>query len=1065
MSDTLYVNNLMFDEAYYLEQNPDVAAVVAAEAAAGNVYTGAQHYYTYGANEGRAPNPWFDADFYQTINEDLKDMDANILLYHFSAYGAGEDRAPNAEIGDGEARLDGNLYLEYVLANADLMEAFNVDEGAEALTPEQNKWAADHFFNYGINEDRKGGIADVVADEKGDSDLESALQDYQVALADHAAAVEAEQDAAAAAVKGLKLDIVADDETGLFDIEEVTTAVKDKVEAREESVREKAGKYLADDVEINETSIAFANQIMADIEEVALNQVAAFKAKDAATVNLQEKVKAYDNTSKAINVNNAEYQAAQQTLNINNKEVSVVNVANYDDAKSFKVSVAVSDKGVNGTVELSFDKNGNLEVNSFSNADASKISAAQSALDTAKADLKSAENDFKTDTANYEAAQKVAGTTIEATDADYLEDGWNGESIGQLVNGLEGLVTNLEKLGGTSAPTDVNSAITGLKDLFEGGDAAYDTTSPHVLDAADASAVNAAIEAAVDAAVAVEVAALQASAITKTFKNVADTEIGTWGVAGSEVADALIELKGELADAGIDTAEIDALFDGGDAVAGKAIDSDAAAVNLAVANAKTATAAKQVEAQNLVNAAAGITDSDVIADAWVVDNTLSPEGAASLEGQLKALYEDLVTAGNQAAADTLADAVFSNADAENSNEFKVKPVIEESALNGAVTAAVDAVTVPDEPTDAEIVAAKEAVTAAQTALDKAYADAKSPEGVEDIYSDLEGVEAFEAAVETLYGNIAAQAAAAASVDAAMLNALKSSGYKVYTGSKAEDTLKVVAWSKVKIEDGKLVRADDEDTTVYTLKGLDSKGKELTYGKNDIPYSDVTLETQLVNLPEMDEFGNIWGEASLGNLPNVLWNSATKSQEAIDDLKEIQDQIEDFNKAVADYQKAADAQDAIEQAADDVETAAEAVAEAEEAFGDLGFNLVKADSTGIATGKVDNEDDADLFVYGESKLTVENFDGNDKLYFGDKAQDIVELAAGFDVTKGNLGGSKDVLDIFVQQVGNDTILYVEKEAYAGNVNANVADNNDIVEIKLAGVNAADVYFEDGFIALA
>lgn len=942
MSDTLYVNNLMFDEAYYLEQNPDVAAVVAAEAAAGNVYTGAQHYYTYGANEGRAPNPWFDADFYQTINEDLKDMDANILLYHFSAYGAGEDRAPNAEIGDGEARLDGNLYLEYVLANADLMEAFNVDEGAEALTPEQNKWAADHFFNYGINEDRKGGIADVVADEKGDSDLESALQDYQIALTDHAATVAEEQAIAAAAVKELKLDATADSDTKLFDIKEVTEQVEEKIEELEEAVRESTTiDVIAADAPINEKSIALANEILANLETVAQNQVDVLKAKDAATVNLQEKVAAYNSVAKQIDITQAEYETAGDVLAINNDggsktaKAEVKSTTNFDSAEDFQVTVDVTDakNEVSGTVVLSFDKAGKLVVEGYDADAANALAAAQEALNNAENDLTIWET-FDTATATDAAAAKALTT---ATDAVTSADGVNAKAV-EL----------------TEAMGDASDA---------SGENGWDS-----VEKADAAA-------AVDA-------------LIEKFKTESDAADGDYpNKAGA--ATQIEELTKLLALDG-DTGEI--------------------AAPVAFKDDLTFTAANKV-----VKAATVFADTTL---------DVANEEKATADSLAQTAASELTT------ADAATDA--------NSGNLKGDPAPENTAE------------------------AKASLTDAKAALAEAAAETDSD--VVDVFNGLAGLDAFKEALEAVYGNIALEAAAASSIDAATLNALKVAGYKVYVG----DNKTAVAWSKVKVKDGELVRADEKDGANYVLKALDSKGEALTYGKDKTPYSEVNLDAKLVSVPGINpEDGGIDnGPAAVGtDLPNYIADAATKSETAVNDLQTAKDNIADFNKAVEAYNKAVAAEADLEEAADNVETAADAVAEAEEAFGDLGYNLVKADSTGVATGKVDNEDDADLFVYGESKLTVENFDGQDVLYFGDKAQDIVELAAGFDVTKGNLGGSKDVLDIFVQQVGNDTILYVEKEAYAGNVNANVADNNDIVEIKLAGVNAADVYFEDGFLALA
>lgn len=47
---------ILFNEAFYLAQNPDVKAAVQA----GVYKTGFQHWQAYGATEGRVASPFFD---------------------------------------------------------------------------------------------------------------------------------------------------------------------------------------------------------------------------------------------------------------------------------------------------------------------------------------------------------------------------------------------------------------------------------------------------------------------------------------------------------------------------------------------------------------------------------------------------------------------------------------------------------------------------------------------------------------------------------------------------------------------------------------------------------------------------------------------------------------------------------------------------------------------------------------------------------------------------------------------------------------------------------------------
>lgn len=56
-----------FNDAYYLAQNPDVAAAVRA----GLFKSGLSHWQSYGAAEGRVASQFFDWQVYRDNNPDL----------------------------------------------------------------------------------------------------------------------------------------------------------------------------------------------------------------------------------------------------------------------------------------------------------------------------------------------------------------------------------------------------------------------------------------------------------------------------------------------------------------------------------------------------------------------------------------------------------------------------------------------------------------------------------------------------------------------------------------------------------------------------------------------------------------------------------------------------------------------------------------------------------------------------------------------------------------------------------------------------------------------------------
>jgi hypothetical protein len=85
----------LFDEAYYLAQNPDVAAALAQAP----FMTARDHFAMWGAREGRDPNVLFDEDWYLAQHSDVAAAVAAGLLQsgyqHYQMFGSQEDRDPS----------------------------------------------------------------------------------------------------------------------------------------------------------------------------------------------------------------------------------------------------------------------------------------------------------------------------------------------------------------------------------------------------------------------------------------------------------------------------------------------------------------------------------------------------------------------------------------------------------------------------------------------------------------------------------------------------------------------------------------------------------------------------------------------------------------------------------------------------------------------------------------------------------------------------------------------------------------------------------------------------------
>ncbi|RZM77700.1 cadherin-like domain-containing protein [Leptolyngbya iicbica] len=123
----------LFDESFYLSQNPDVASLV------GSRFTsGYQHFVQFGINEGRNPSVLFNESFYLARHGDVRNAVATGALSsglsHFLTRGHREGRDPSAFFDQSDYLLN-NPDVSLAVAQGRLTSAFQhyiltgVDEG------------------------------------------------------------------------------------------------------------------------------------------------------------------------------------------------------------------------------------------------------------------------------------------------------------------------------------------------------------------------------------------------------------------------------------------------------------------------------------------------------------------------------------------------------------------------------------------------------------------------------------------------------------------------------------------------------------------------------------------------------------------------------------------------------------------------------------------------------------------------------------------------------------------------------------------------------------------------
>lgn len=172
--------------------------------------------------------------------------------------------------------------------------------------------------------------------------------------------------------------------------------------------------------------------------------------------------------------------------------------------------------------------------------------------------------------------------------------------------------------------------------------------------------------------------------------------------------------------------------------------------------------------------------------------------------------------------------------------------------------------------------------------------------------------------------------------------------------------------------------------------------------------------------------------------------------AEDALTDAQDDVEARAELVADVQDAQALADQLDALNDDVDAAVAAIEE-------LGFETpISLDGAVTATAR------SDIFVASGEDATIARFgrSGDDLLFIGGDIS-LVELEASDDITD-TAFGSATVTEAFIQQVGGNTVIYVENEAFNGSDTDGTFDGYTIT---LTGVTASSVTFDGGYFSIA
>lgn len=249
-----------------------------------------------------------------------------------------------------------------------------------------------------------------------------------------------------------------------------------------------------------------------------------------------------------------------------------------------------------------------------------------------------------------------------------------------------------------------------------------------------------------------------------------------------------------------------------------------------------------------------------------------------------------------------------------------------------------------------------------------------------------------------------------------------------------------------------------DTLTYNLAALvdvdgNFAGTELVGGNAELR---VAVREAAVEAGERAELIVERDDALTDFQANALGADFITAQEALADREEL---IENVAEAREELEEAQAFLATVEALISDLENAQDSVDEQIEVLEEqFGIDNVETLTAGNVAG---SNDESDLYLFTEdtdSGVILTNFEAEDFLFLG---TDLVrtDLETGVDITDTRVG-SNSALEVFVQQDGANTVLFVEQFEGAGNMRSDA----ELVQITLNGVNSEDLDFSNGFISI-
>lgn len=261
-----------------------------------------------------------------------------------------------------------------------------------------------------------------------------------------------------------------------------------------------------------------------------------------------------------------------------------------------------------------------------------------------------------------------------------------------------------------------------------------------------------------------------------------------------------------------------------------------------------------------------------------------------------------------------------------------------------------------------------------------------------------------------------------------------------------------------------------------LQGLDKKQLSQSQSWNQVLNTSKKLAKAFAIEVEPEQLvaplgqGTLWVDSSgqmtpelIQHVSDYLWQEQRPHHygQALTAQQQAKTALHHLTSTLKQYEQTRDLQKALLSLEQAIATTRAQLTEKAAPVRELGLNPILTEEAEVWASTAAKSAPPDLFIYAGQSLQVDGLGASPSLFY--LGRDVVPVW--LDATQRSAVGDVATPEVFIQQVANDTHLYLEQQPFAGSSSVDLALNRDVVTVILSGVVAQDLLWENGFLQLA